>query len=50
MVATRGLSTIGRRGRAHDLWIAACALQHGLILATRERHFEQVTGLEIEDW
>jgi len=40
----------GRPIPENDLWIAACALQHGLILATRDRHFEQVAELQIEGW
>lgn len=34
-----------------DLWIAATALTHRLILATcNARHFEGVDGLVVEDW
>lgn len=40
----------GRPIPENDLWIAACALQHGLILATRDHHFEQVEGLAVEPW
>jgi tRNA(fMet)-specific endonuclease VapC len=40
----------GRPIPENDLWIAACALQHDLILATRDRHFDQVEGLQIESW
>jgi tRNA(fMet)-specific endonuclease VapC len=33
---------------AHDLWIAATALAHGLGIATRNvRHFERVPGLRV---
>ena len=33
---------------AHDLWIAATAIAHGLALATRNRaHFERVPGLRV---
>jgi tRNA(fMet)-specific endonuclease VapC len=42
-----------RKGRPipqNDIWIAACALQHGLVLATRDGHFEDVEGLQIEAW
>lgn len=36
---------------AHDLWIAATALHHGLALATRNvRDFARVEGLAIETW
>lgn len=34
----------------NDLWIAACASQHGLPLATRDAHFIQVPGLSVLDW
>jgi len=40
----------GRPIPENDLWIAACALQHGLTLATRDGHFDQVEGLQIEVW
>lgn len=42
-----------RKGRPipeNDLWIAACALQHGLTLATRDRHFGYVDHLQTETW
>jgi tRNA(fMet)-specific endonuclease VapC len=36
---------------AHDLWLAATCLAHGLALATTDvRHFGRVPGLEVEDW
>jgi len=42
-LAARG-SLIG----AHDMWIAATALAHGLGVATRNAaHFERVTGLRV---
>lgn len=31
----------------NDIWIAASALQHGLPLATSDRHFERVAGLQV---
>lgn len=34
----------------NDLWIAALAIQHNLILATRDRHFERVPNLRMEFW
>jgi len=34
----------------NDLWIAALALQHGLVLATRDKHCDAVDGLCIEAW
>ena len=40
----------GRPIPENDIWIAAVALQHGLPLATREDHFNEVDGLRIENW
>ena len=34
----------------NDVWIAAIALQHGLVLATRDEHFAAVDGLACERW
>jgi tRNA(fMet)-specific endonuclease VapC len=34
----------------NDIWIAASAIQHGLTLATRDQHFENVEGLLRESW
>lgn len=34
----------------NDIWIAAIALQHDLTLVTRDEHFRQVDGLQIETW
>jgi tRNA(fMet)-specific endonuclease VapC len=42
-----------RKGRPipdNDTWIAAVALQHGLVLASRDSHFEQVEGLRLDRW
>ena len=42
-----------RRGRPipeNDIWIAATAKRYGLILATRDRHFEEVEDLERVAW
>lgn len=42
-----------RKGRPipeNDLWIAACALRHGLTLVTRDRHFDEVGGLTTQAW
>jgi predicted nucleic acid-binding protein len=44
-------SELSERGEpigAHDLWIAATAIAHGLTLATRNSsHFERVPGLRL---
>ncbi len=34
----------------NDIWIAAIAASHGLVLATRDRHFREVDGLVIAVW
>lgn len=45
------LAAMGRMIGAHDLWLAAAALAHGLTLATANvRDFERVPGLLVEDW
>jgi predicted nucleic acid-binding protein len=42
------LEADGRLIAAHDLWIAATALAHGLRVATvNVRHFERVPGLDV---
>jgi tRNA(fMet)-specific endonuclease VapC len=40
----------GRPIPENDIWIASVALQHGLPLATRDDHFNEVDGLRIENW
>ncbi len=40
----------GRPLPENDIWIAAIALQHGLKLATRDDHFREIEGLQIEGW
>lgn len=45
------LAAAGRVIGAHDLWLAATCLAHGLTLATGNlREFERVPGLEVEVW
>ena len=34
----------------NDIWIAAVARQHGLILVSRDAHFAAITGLTVEGW
>jgi tRNA(fMet)-specific endonuclease VapC len=35
----------------NDLWLAAQAKAHGLVMVTRNgREFKRVTGLKVEDW
>jgi tRNA(fMet)-specific endonuclease VapC len=45
------LAASGRLIGAHDLWLAAAALAHGLTLVTANvRHFDRVPGLAVEAW
>lgn len=42
-----------RKGRPipeNDLWLAALAKQHDLIVVTRDRHFQEVERLIIASW
>jgi tRNA(fMet)-specific endonuclease VapC len=44
---------LGLKGRPipeNDIWIAAIAVQHGLTLATRDDHFNDVDDLRCENW
>ena len=34
----------------NDIWIAATAIQHQLTLITRDKHFQSVDGLKLEQW
>jgi len=43
---TEGISRNWRNGI--DLWIAASAMQHGLILVTTDTHFEKVPQISKE--
>ena len=45
-----GLRRKGRPIPENDIWISATALQHGLVLVTRDSHFEHVEGLRAEHW
>lgn len=40
----------GRPIPENDIWIAAIAMQHNFIVATRDKHFLEVDGLAIEEW
>ena len=40
----------GRPIPENDVWIAAVARQHGLMLVTRDEHFQHVNGLGVEGW
>lgn len=40
----------GRPLPENDIWIAALALQHELILVTRDSHFQEVESLQTVAW
>ena len=40
----------GRPLPENDIWIAALALQYGLVLVTRDAHFQHVEGLQTVRW
>jgi tRNA(fMet)-specific endonuclease VapC len=40
----------GRPLPENDVWIAALALQHDLILVTRDAHFQEVENLQPVAW
>lgn len=44
------LRRIGRPIPENDIWIAATALGYGLVLVTRDSHFEHVEGLQVKQW
>lgn len=46
----RTLETRGRRLPQSDQWIAATALQHGLVLVTRDARFDGLSELQLERW
>jgi len=40
----------GRPLPENDVWITALALQHNLILVTRDAHFQEVENLQTVNW
>ena len=40
----------GRPLPENDIWIAAAAKCHGMVLVTRDRHFHEVEDLPTADW
>lgn len=45
-----GLLKKGKPIPENDMWIAAIAQQHKLTLVTRDKHFNEIDGLNIESW
>jgi predicted nucleic acid-binding protein len=44
------LDAAGHRIPLHDAWIAAVARQYSLAVATRDAHFDWVTGISVARW
>jgi tRNA(fMet)-specific endonuclease VapC len=40
----------GRPIPENDLWIAAIAMEHDLVVATQDAHFEEIDNLKVERW
>jgi tRNA(fMet)-specific endonuclease VapC len=40
----------GRPLPENDIWLAAAAIHHGLVLVTRDRHFQEVEELQVAEW
>ncbi len=47
---TAALFKKGKPIPSNDIWIAATAKQHNLILVTRDNHFQEVDNIFIENW
>ena len=45
-----GLRAKGRPIPENDIWIAAIARQHGLIVVSRDLHFLEIENLPVEKW
>jgi tRNA(fMet)-specific endonuclease VapC len=44
------LRSKGRPLPENDIWLAALVRQHGLILMTRDRHFQEIERLNVRSW
>lgn len=44
------LRSKGRPLPENDIWIAAAAIHHGMVLVTRDRHFQEIEDLSTADW
>lgn len=42
------LDKSGKPIPTNDVWIAAMAMQHQLVLVTKDKHFNEIEGLEIK--
>jgi tRNA(fMet)-specific endonuclease VapC len=44
------LRSKGRPLPENDIWIAAIALQHNLVLVSRDEHFQEIDRLQVTVW
>jgi len=44
------LKAKGRPIPENDIWIAAAARRHGMVLVTRDLHFAEIDDLPTSDW
>lgn len=49
-IVKNNLRKKGRPIPENDIWIAATAFQHDLILVSRDEHFKEVEALNLERW
>ncbi len=45
-----GLKIKGNSIPENDIWIAALAMRHDLILVTRDAHFQKIDSLRVTTW
>jgi len=46
-------NSLRKKGRPipeNDIWIAACAIQHRLVLVSRDNHFTNIENLQVDCW
>lgn len=46
----QGLRRKGRPIPENDIWIGALGVQHGLTIATRDAHFQELDGIALLAW
>jgi len=49
-IIKEALRAKGRPLPENDIWIAALALQHNLVLVSRDAHFNEIAGLTVAAW
>jgi tRNA(fMet)-specific endonuclease VapC len=49
-VIKKQLKDKGKMIPVHDVWIAALAMQYNLTVVTRDKHFNEVEGIQLEKW